>query len=172
VVRDSLARLKVNGVANASGGRNGSDTECVQVLGLKFGVVVHTRIDGVVVKAGGLGNLLTSSKGYRVANASGGREGSDTECVQVLGLEFGVVVHTRVDCVVVQAGRLRDLLTSSEGYRVTCAGGGGDWVDGERLLFVVAEGCRSLGECAGNILFVFEGLSAGETGGAVVCQWV
>jgi hypothetical protein len=72
----------------------------------------------------------------------------------------------------VQAGRLRDLLTSSEGYRVTCAGGGGDWVDGERLLFVVAEGCRSLGECAGNILFVFEGLSASKTGGAVVCQWV
>jgi hypothetical protein len=120
VVRDSLARLKVNGVANASGGRNGSDTECVQVLRLKFGVVVYTRVDGVVVEAGGLRNLLTSREGYRVANAGGDR----------------------------------------------------DWVDGERLLFVVAEGCRSLGECAGNILFVFEGLSASKTGGAVVCQWV
>lgn len=78
MVRDRLARLQVNRVAGAGGGRDGSHAVCVKlILSLEFGIVVHTRVDVVAVQAGGLGNLLTSSKAYRVASASGCGNGVD-----------------------------------------------------------------------------------------------
>jgi hypothetical protein len=81
-------------------------------------------------------------------------------------------VYTRVDGVAVQAGGLGDLLTSGEAYRIACTLGRGNWVDRECLLVLAAERRRSLRECAGDILFVFKGLSAGKASGAAACQLV
>jgi hypothetical protein len=103
----------------------------------------------------------------RVSNARGGRNRSHAVCVDlVLGFELRVVVHARLDGIVVERGWLRDLLTSGEGNRVTCAVRSRDWVDGEYLLFLVAEGCGSLRECARQVLFVFERLDASKFGGS------
>lgn len=50
MVRDWLARLQVDRVASAGGGRDGGHAVCVElILSLEFGVVVHTRLNGVVV---------------------------------------------------------------------------------------------------------------------------
>lgn len=70
-----------------------------------------------------------------VASAGGGRDGSHAVCVElILSLEFGVVVHTRFDSVVVQARGLGDLLASSEAHRVASAFGCGNRSDAECVL--------------------------------------
>jgi hypothetical protein len=121
---------------------------------------VHARVDGVVVQARGLGDLLTSSKAHGVAGAFGCGNRSDTECV--LSLEFGVVVYTRFDGVAVQGGGLRNLLASSKAYRVAGAFGCRNGVDRESLLVLAAERRRSLRESARDILLVFYRLDAGD----------
>ena len=77
-MRDWLARLQVDRVASAGGGRDGGHAVCVKlILSLEFGIVVHTRLDGVAVQGGGLGDLLASSKAYRVTVALGRGNGVD-----------------------------------------------------------------------------------------------
>lgn len=161
MVRDGLARLQVNRVASAGGGRDGSHAVCVKlILSLEFGVVVHTRFDGVVVQARGLGNLLAGSKAHGVASAS--RRGNRSDAVCVLSLEFRVIVYTRFDVVAVQSGGFRNLLASSKAYGVAGAFGCGNGVDREGLLVLAAERRRSLRESAGDILLVFDGLDASD----------
>ena len=127
-MRDWLARLQVDRVAGAGGGGNGSHAVCVKlILSLEFGIVVHTRLDGVAVQGGGLGDLLASSKVHGVAIAS--RCGDRSDAVCVLSLEFGIIVYTGVDGVAVQGRGLGNLLASSKAYRVTVALGRGNGVD-------------------------------------------